>query len=245
MLHWIKKLERTCLWNSSLQVQKSKIWTTLQHLQLHITSLLKRELILDTNFLLNFKNHSQHKKLPPSSPIPPLLAILSCSSGNLLPPEKSGLALLWGFDLQLKGCTNQQQQAWQRGAAGTVSVYCVSHPVPLKRQQKSSLSYTDSQPNGAQLWHLLSFSESALEKGGQGQVGIIAVSFEQGRAGQSNAQNQRKPYALSLSHWRYCGSFPDLKEKWLLWKKHAAMLCKLFDGNWHVFYCLRSFKSWL
>lgn len=70
-----------------------------------------------------------------------------------------------------------------------------------------------------------SFSESALEKGGQRQVQIIAVSFEQGSAGQSSAQNQRKPYALSLSHWRCCGSFPDLKEKWLLWKKHAAMLC--------------------
>lgn len=70
-----------------------------------------------------------------------------------------------------------------------------------------------------------SFSENALEKGGQRQVGIIAVSFEQGRAGQSNAQNQRKPYALSLSHSRYCGTFPDLKEKWLLWKKQAAMRC--------------------
>lgn len=58
-----------------------------------------------------------------------------------------------------------------------------------------------------------SFPESALGKGGQRQTGIIAVSFEQQRAGQSNAQNERKPYALTLSCSRYGDSFPDLKEK--------------------------------
>lgn len=42
-----------------------------------------------------------------------------------------------------------------------------------------------------------SFSESALEKGGQRQVQIIAVSFEQGSAGQSSAQNQRKLSTLT------------------------------------------------
>lgn len=44
-------------------------------------------------------------------------------------------------------------------------------------------------------------------------MGITAVAFEQGRAEQGHAQNQRKPYAFTLSHSRYCGSFPDLKEE--------------------------------
>lgn len=69
----------------------------------------QRELILDTSFLLTFKNHSQHKKATPSSIFPLLLDIVSYFSGNLFLPEKSGLALLWGFDLQLTDCTNQQQ----------------------------------------------------------------------------------------------------------------------------------------
>lgn len=86
-----------------------------------------------------------------------------------------------------------------------------------------------------------SFSESALEKGGQRQIVITAVAFEQGRAGQSHVQNQKN---LMHSHW----ATQDTVVPSLIWKRNNFFYCGRnmlpcqvsSHGNWHVFYCLQS-----